>query len=164
MNKTLWVVLVIIAGILCVMADLAHAGSINDVVGLKRNTSSGSYLYMKKDGSAHVYYAIYDVAFNYGSVKSRENTHTYDHIKTNRPKKADEEGNLTPEWLKWLATLEYKHLTEKGERLYLLSKSGLDSTSLTEKSGKYYFYVWRSDERHDLFVNWCKNNNVKLDH
>jgi hypothetical protein len=153
-----------IAG-LCLFAlvDECVAADINkDVEYIKG--SNGHYIKMKHDGSVHVYYAIYDVSFNYGSVKSRENTHTYDYIVTNRPKKADENGKITSEWLKWLATLEYKHLTEKGERLYLLSKSGLDSTSLTQKSGKYYVHVWKDDAKHDKYVNWCKKNNVELNH
>ena len=162
-NRITLIIAVVFAALLCLNVFTADAADIHkDAEYIKG--SNGHYIKMKHDGSVHVYYAIYDVAFNYGSVKSRENTHTYDYIVTNRPKKADENGKITPEWLKWLATLEYKHLTEKGERLYLLSKSGLDSTSLTQKSGKYYVYVWKDDARHDKYVAWCKKNNVKLDH
>lgn len=146
------------------LATTVNAESIKDVIGFHKNTAAGTYLEMKKDGSAHVYWAKYDVTFNYGSVKSKESTHDTDYMTTHRPKKTDDDGNLTPEFLKWLASLKYKHLTDKGERLYLLTRAGLDSTALTEKSGKYYFYVWSSDESHDRFVAWCKKNGVQLKH
>jgi len=136
-----------------------YAGDIKDVIGLHRSQRH-SYLYMKQAGSAHVYWATYDISFNYGSIKVK-GTHSTDYI-VNRPPKKDNEGNLTPEFLKWLATLNYTHMTNKGEKLTLWSNAGTDSTVRTHKSGKYYFHVWASDARHAQYVQWCLKNGVKL--
>lgn len=138
-----------------------YAGDIKDVIGFHRSQRH-SYLYMKQDGSAHVYWATYDISFNHGSIKVK-GTHSTDYI-VNRPPKKDADGNLTPEFLKWLATLNYTHMTDEGEKLTLWSSSGTDSTARTQKSGKYYFYVWSSDAKYDQYVQWCLKNGIQLSH
>lgn len=142
------------------IASLANAG-MKDCVALQRY-SHASYLELKEDCSAHVYWATYDITYNHGSIKTHEGTHNGDYIRPeNRPPRADADGNLTPEWLKWLATLKYTHLEGKGDKLILMTNQGLDKISRTHKEGKWYYYIWSSDEKHDLFVNWCEKNGIK---
>ena len=152
-----------IAG-LCLFAlvDECMAGDFTDDLELIKN-SNGHYVRMKHDGSAHVYWATYDISFNHGSIKVKGTHGDLFMRPENRPAKHDDKGNLTKEWLIWLSKLNYTHMTEKGEKLWLLSNSGLDKVH-TEKSGKYYIYVWSSDEVHDRYVAWCKKNGIELNH
>lgn len=122
------------------------------------------YLMMTCEGeSAHVYWATYDVSYNHGSIKTNEGTHSsYFMRPENRPTKTDANGNLTDEWLRWLSQLNYTHMTMEGEKLVLLTNSGVNNTSRTEKSGKHYYYIWKDDATHDRYVKWCINSGVKL--
>ena len=158
------VVLFTIAAILIGLAIDEAMADDSSCLKLHKSTPTGDYLKMECDGSAHVYFAIYDVAFNYGSVISSENTHTAKYVVDMRPKRADDEGNLTPEFLRWMSKLKYRHLTKKGEKLYLLSRSGMDKTTRTEKSGKYYVYFWKNDAAHTKYVKWCLENNINPNH
>ena len=128
------------------------------------NNNRQVYLIMNCAGeSAHIYWATYDITYNHGSIKTNEGTHSsYFMRPENRPAKTDANGNLTPEWLRWLSQLNYTHMTMKGEKLVLLSSSGVNNVSRTEKSGRYYYYIWKDDARHDKYVQWCLKNGVKL--
>ena len=133
---------------------------------LERFSDDGKiYIMMTCEGeSAHIYWATYDIAYNHGSIKTNEGTHSGHYMNPkNRPAKYDDNG-VTPEFLKWLSKLNYAHLTMKGEKLILFTNRGVNNTSRTEKSGQYYYYIWRDDATHDRYVKWCKNHGVKLSH
>jgi len=158
-----WVVVVIVIVVsLLIKTTNASAEEAKDCVELVKPGNS-IYLHMKCDGSAHIYWATYNIQYNHGSIKTKEGTHTNRYMDPfNRPLKMDEFGNVTPDYLRWLSKLNYTHLTKKGEKLVLLDQSGLNTTSRTEKSGDYYLYIWANDDAHGRYIYWCKKNGVSL--
>jgi hypothetical protein len=119
------------------------------------------YLELQCHESVHVYWATYDISYNHGSIKTNEGTHsTYLMDISNRPTKNDENGYLTDAWLTWLSKMNHTHLTSSGEKIVLLSSSGLDRVR-TEKNGKYYIYVWKNDAKYNQFVKWCREHGLE---
>jgi len=159
-RKFAWSMVILAILMSLVISKLANAGDVSECIE-RVKTNNGIYLVVNCDTSAHIYWASYDIAYNYGSIKGT-GTHSdrYMDVK-NRPPKTDQDGNLTPNFLRWLSKLNYTHLTEKGETITLLNNSGLDKVR-TEKSGKFYYYVWKNDGLHLAYLMWCEVNGVSI--
>lgn len=155
-----------IIGIIAIMAftQKAHGGELPwaDVYPCLDFSRGGGYTYfkLKCDEPVHVYYATYNVTLSH--TRKIPGTHADEYMINRPPQKIERDGKKTwnPEWLKWLSKLEYKHLTNKGDKLYLFTPSGTDSV-YTSKQGRWYYFICPSDEWHNAYLKWLSENNIK---
>ena len=150
---------VLLSTTLCFSGQTVSTGGCLELI----KSGSKIYVELQCDESVHVYWATYDICYNYGSIKTKEGTHsTYFMAKSNRPVQKDADGYFTDAWLTWLSKMNYTHLTKKGERIVLLTNHGLD-TVRKQKGGKYFIHVWSSDEKHNQYIYWCHKHGLKPD-
>lgn len=162
-RKLSWLLIMVVALFTIVITSMnVNADEAKDCVEIIKSGNS-IYAYMKCDGSAHIYWATYNIEYNHGSIKTNEGSHSNRYMDPkNRPFQYDDKGDITPDYLRWISKLNYTHLTKKGEKLVFLDQSGLNNASKTEKSGKYFVYIWANDQAHGRYIYWCNINGVNL--